>query len=281
MVNIGYRAARLQGKLNRFLYQRFLPRIINSPVEQSQTISASVCAFSCQRDLPEQVASLRSFLRHVGIPKRFTIISDGSYSEQSLKLLSKIHACVEVVPLQKFAIARLPQAVYDYAEQNPLGKKLAAILSIPIVETTLYVDSDILFFAGAKDLVTLVAADDGQSYYLPDAAQALDTRLLKDESETINPVNSGFIVLKNRLDWTLAIERLLALKEPPNYFGEQTMVHLTMHQNNALPLCSQQYIVARDDEFIYRDRYAGDNIALRHYVSPVRHKFWLSLQNLL
>jgi hypothetical protein len=32
-----------------------------------------------------------------------------------------------------------------------------------------------------------------------------------------------------------------------------------------------------DDQFSWRDRYAGARLALRHYVNPVRHKFWTSL----
>jgi hypothetical protein len=281
MVNIGYRLARLQGRFNRALYRQFLPQIVRSLIVQDREIPAAVYALSCERDLPEQVASIHSFLRHVGIPQKFTIISDGSYTEASIKLLYKIHPCLEVIPFQEFAETRLPQAVYDYAEQNPMGKKLATLLSIPIAGATIYADSDILFFAGAKELINLVTANDRHSYYLPDAAQALDLRLLKDESEKINPVNGGLILLKNRLDWSLAMERFLSLKESPNYFTEQTMVHLTMHQNNALPLGSEQYIMTRDDEFIYPDKYAGNKIVLRHYVSPVRHKFWFSLQNLL
>ena len=36
-------------------------------------------------------------------------------------------------------------------------------------------------------------------------------------------------------------------------------------------------VLQLDDQFVYSDRYAKPAIALRHYVNPVRHKFWTSL----
>ncbi|MDY6781746.1 MAG: hypothetical protein SW833_04185 [Cyanobacteriota bacterium] len=281
MVNFGYRFARAKGKFNRSLYSKILPQLVRRPIPQTRTVPISAYALSCERDLPEQVASIRSFLRHVGIPTTFAIISDGSYTQNSLNLLEQIHPCVKIIPLTQFAGTDLPQAVYTYAKQNPMGKKLAAILSIPVVGSTLYIDSDILFFPKAAELVELATARDRKSYYLPDETHALDERILKNDSEKVHPVNGGFILFKDNLDWSLAMERFLAMKTAPNYFTEQTMVHLTLHENHALPLCPRSYIMARDDEFIYRDRYAGDTIVLRHYVSPVRHKFWFDLTHLL
>jgi hypothetical protein len=35
-----------------------------------------------------------------------------------------------------------------------------------------------------------------------------------------------------------------------------------------------RYVLQLDDQFIYPDCYAGSQIVLRHYVNPVRHKFW-------
>jgi hypothetical protein len=52
------------------------------------------------------------------------------------------------------------------------------------------------------------------------------------------------------------------------------LVHLTMHYNHAKPLCTKRYVLSVDDQFIYPDKYAGKEIALRHYLNDVRHKFW-------
>ena len=55
------------------------------------------------------------------------------------------------------------------------------------------------------------------------------------------------------------------------------MTHLTMHTNCALPLDDRKYVLQLDDQFVYPDRYAGRDLALRHYVNPVRHKFWTTI----
>ncbi len=274
MVNLGYRAARLKGKLGRALYTRCLSRW--APVAHNgRPLAAQVYSLSCERDLPEQVASITLWLRHVGVPQQYTVISDGSYTAASMELLHRLHPCVRVVPLVDFARPDLPAAVFRYAALNPMGKKLAVLLSLPLTEPTVYTDSDIVYFPAARALAALLEQADGQNYYLADASPSFDRRILHSEAEAADPINGGFIVLKRSLDWQLALQRFLALEEPPNYFTEQTMVHLTLHRDGAQPLERQRYIMELDDEFVYRDRYAHcPRVILRHYVNPVRHKFW-------
>jgi hypothetical protein len=50
-----------------------------------------------------------------------------------------------------------------------------------------------------------------------------------------------------------------------------------MHANRAAALDPRKYVLQADDQFIYHDRYAGSSISMRHYVNPVRHKFWAAL----
>lgn len=273
MVNIGYHAARMQGKTIRSMYQAGLPWLVKFPIEQTRAIPVAVYAFSCERDLPEQVASIRSFIRFVGVPDSFTVVSDGSYSTESRHLLSKISSCVNVLDLKSIVSNNLHRFIYDYANQHPLGKKLATLMSIPIKKPTIYADSDILFFPGANTIINIANLIDRKPWYLPDCAFALDDRLLND-SERVASVNSGFMLLKQPLNWEMPLERLKRLAGISNYFTEQTIVHLAMHNNQALPLCSSKFIVALDDQFIYSDKYADNSIALRHYVNPVRHKIW-------
>jgi hypothetical protein len=52
---------------------------------------------------------------------------------------------------------------------------------------------------------------------------------------------------------------------------------LCMHANGAVPFDPRKFVLQADDEFVYRDRYAGRSIALRHYVNQIRHKFWTPL----
>ncbi|TYQ25963.1 hypothetical protein PseudUWO311_13535 [Pseudanabaena sp. UWO311] len=278
MVNIGYHAAKIQGNFLRSIYKSSLSNLVSFPIAQERQVPIKVYALSCERDLPEQVASLRSFLRYVGIPKAFTIMSDGSYTEESIKLLRRVHPCVDVQLLTKFQRDDLPQSVYEYASQQAMGKKLAALMSIPIEEATLYTDSDILFFQGASDLAELATAlEDVHTYYLPDCKSSLDKRLIYEDIEQQNPINAGFILFKKTLNWDVSVQRLASLKEPPNYFSEQTIVNLTIKLNKGNALAREKYIMNVDDQFMYSDKFVSKQIAMRHYVSDIRHKFWQSV----
>ncbi|MEA5513215.1 hypothetical protein [Nodularia sp. UHCC 0506] len=276
MVNIGYHAARIQGKFNRQRYKSKISQTVKSSIKTTQNVPLSVYSLSCERDLAEQVASIRSFISNVGIPKTFTVISDGSYTNLSCQLLCSIHPCVEVIPIHKFIKTDLPQCVSDYAQVHPMGKKLSALMSILIDGATIYTDSDILFFPGGIDLVELANLDSQVCHYLPDCSNSLDSRILYEDMEKINPVNAGFILFKHELDWSFAIKRLANLVGTPSYFTEQTIVHLTIHHNRGVPLCSQKYVMNVNDQFIYPDKFASKKIAVRHYVSDIRHKFWMS-----
>ncbi len=279
MVNIGYHSARIQGKVNRYLYKSKIARTVKVTIDKTQKVPLSVYALSCERDLAEQVASIRSFITNVGIPEKFTVISDGSYTDLSCQLLRSIHPCVEVVPIDKFIKPDLPQCVSDYAQVHPMGKKLSALMSIPVDGATIYTDSDILFFPGGIDLVELAQLDSQVCHYLPDCSNSLDSRILYEDTEKVNPVNAGFILFKHELDWSFAIKRLANIPGTPSYFTEQTIVHLTIHHHHGVPLCSEKYVMNVMDQFIYPDKFSSQEIALRHYVSDVRHKFWMNVYN--
>jgi len=276
LINFQYRLARMQGYATCSMYRTALPWIVKRPILQSQKLGMRVYSFSCDRDLPEQVASIRSFIRYVGIPDKFTVVSDGSYSSASCELLRQINPCVEVVDFAKFIKKDLPQSVYAYANIHPLGKKLAVLISLPVHEVTIYADSDILFFPGAKELLNITNSSDLRPKYLLDCATALDTRLLDRNSENFAPVNSGFMLLQKPLDWEIPLKRLAQLPETGNYFTEQTSLHLAMHYNQGVALPPEKFVVNRDDEFIYQDKHCSSKVALRHYVGPIRHKFWVS-----
>jgi hypothetical protein len=228
--------------------------------------------------LPEQIASIRSFLRHVGRPRSFTVASDGSHSRQSIHLLEQTDRSV-LVRIPAKPPSSWPDKFQQYLGTHPTGKQLALIMSLPCDGPALYMDSDVRFFAAAADLLERAAAAEVPAYYLADCQFAGDRRLLREPSEQMQPVNTGVLLLFKKLDWSASISRFLELEGPPDFFTNQTMTHLTMHRNRALPFDPAKYVLQLDDQFGLADRYAGPGLVLRHYVNPVRHKFWKSLRD--
>jgi hypothetical protein len=245
-----------------------------APPRPARTFPAlAVVSFSGERDVPEQVASIRSFLAHVGEPARWTVVSDGSHTPGSRVLLSGLHACVAVLALDDAVGAASDPAVARYARRHAMGKKLALELSLPVERPTLYVDADVLFFGGGRELGELVDGGDRRPRYLQDCGPYFDPRLLA-RGEARRPVNGGAFLLWRPLDWQPALARLRRLRGAAGFFTEQTLLHLAMHASGARPLDAERYVVSRRDEHSPADAFAGRHIVLRHYTTPVRHKFW-------
>ncbi len=96
MPNYGYHLARAEGKMTRGLYGALLPTILRRELPKGVPLSFEVVTYSGEKDLPEQVASIRSFLRYVGRPNRLTIVSDGTLSGPSIQLLTSLDPSVSV-----------------------------------------------------------------------------------------------------------------------------------------------------------------------------------------
>jgi hypothetical protein len=264
----------------RRAYRAQLAAVADAAPDGPPALPASVYSLSSEAHLPEQVASLVSLLTNLGVPERFTVVSDGSHTPASRALLEGVHPCVSVVDHRDFVSRELPDTVRRYATEHAFGKKLAVELSIPVDGPTLYADDDVLYFPAAdgalRDL--LGRGHLGKPFFLPDCDDVfLDRRMLDDLAEADGPVNGGFMVLGRPLDWTSALTRFERLGGDTGYFSEQTALHLAMHASGGLPLDPRRFVVTGDDRWALHDRYVGGDVALRHYVLPTRFKFWLQV----
>jgi hypothetical protein len=275
--NVPYHLARLQGQIVRDLYRTALPMIIRRAVSPPRELELEVYAYSGENTLPEQVASIRSFLTYAGRPLRFMVVSDGSYTAKSTDLLEKIDNCVRVQREPPQLPPDLPEKTRSYLINHHTGKQLALIMSLPQNGPALYTDSDVLFFSGAREIADLVQTRSASAFYQADYQFSGDERLIIGTMEKQNAVNTGFLLLFRKLDWSLALGRLQAMQGEPNFFTNQTVTHLCMQANAARPFDPSKFVLQVDDQTTYRDQYAGPSLAMRHYVNPVRHKFWTSL----
>ena len=276
MPNYGYHLARVQGGATRRAYEAMLPQVVRQAVRAAADLPLEVFSYSGAAALPEQVASIRSFVRNAGRPKAFNVVSDGTYSQRSVELLRRADPSVVVSQARDWTPANVPSNVLSYLREHPTGKQLGLIMALPVDRPAFYVDSDVLFFPGAKDIRPLLSIEDVSALYLADCQLSADERLFRSAAEKESPVNTGVLLLFRKLDWSLSIERFRELNAAPTFFTNQTMTHLTMHANGARPFDPAKFVLQLDDQFIYPDAYARPEVALRHYVNPVRHKFWTS-----
>src|SRR4051794_467846 len=95
-MNLGYHAAVQRGRAVRAAYVSVLPMIMRRRFATGPSIQADAYTYSGAAQLPEQVASLRSFLAHVGVPRRLVVVSDGSHGPEDLSLLRRVHPAIEI-----------------------------------------------------------------------------------------------------------------------------------------------------------------------------------------
>jgi hypothetical protein len=269
--------AQAEGGVARAAYRAALGRLAARPVAAPRAVACHLVTFSGEEALPEQVASLRSFLAHAGRPWSATVVSDGTHRPAARRLLEAIDPVVRVVDVEDVALPELPAAVRAYAARAPLGRKLAVELALPLRgERTLYADADVLFLRGAGVLARLVEDPVGAPRFLLDPEPYLDDRLSPGDRHA--PVNSGALLVHRPLDWAPGLRALAALgPAPERWHTEQTVLHLAVHASGGVPLDPARFVVQTDDMRSLRDRHANPAVALRHYTTPVRHKLWCRL----
>src|SRR6266480_2660201 len=136
MWNVGYHLGRVRGGVARETYRMLLPMIVRRRIDPPQTLDLDVFAYSNEAMLPEQVASIRSFLKYGGRPNRFTIVSDGTHRPRSLSLLQQIDSCIRLAEACVFS----PRSSFsrDSFWNPPTCKKVALIMILPLVRLALY-----------------------------------------------------------------------------------------------------------------------------------------------
>jgi hypothetical protein len=289
-VKPAYHIARYQALGIRKLYSHRLKAIARRRVESAGELGRDVVYFSSRKDLPEQVASIRSLFRHVGRPPQVIVVSDGSHSAEERDLLRSLGDPVSVVDYAEFTSDELPDVVGDYARTHAFGKKLGVLMSLPLGGPAMYVDSDILFFPGASSAEAREAFSRPGVWYLPTPEVTfIDQRLIRSPDETARPANAGFLFCDRRLRWEEGLARIP--ETPPTGENgdalaqavgdvEQTLVHLAIHHSGAQPLPASLFQLRIDDQFLYRDHTPWRTAAMRHYTNTVRNKFWLAVARL-
>lgn len=238
-------------------------------------IPATLLGFCGRRDLPEQVASWRSFQRWVGRPRRVVLVSDGTLSEPDFSLLRRLEPRVEIKSLAEFGGATASEAMQRYAASQPMGRKLWVMRAMDSLAPVIYADSDILYFPPAAEIAAPRFWEAAEPSYLLDPYPSLDHRLAAAEAERILPVNGGFVVVRQPLDWGEPMRRFEALAGEPAFFSEQTLLHLAIRLGGGKPLDPARYVLRNEDQWAATDWYSGPEVALRHYISSLRHKMWL------
>lgn len=255
--------------------------IVKRRATTPRELEASVYSYCGAGSFLDQVVTLRSFLRGIGAPKRFTVVSDGTLTASHREQLRANHPCVECRELRELDVAPPPALAALVEEKMPgyfFAPKLLLLLAISLhPEPAIYSDSDVLFFPSPDVSPLLDFAD--ELWYLKDCLWSLDPPLLApefaNEGAGIAPVNAGFGLYGRKVQWEDALGPLRRFGGTPEHVSEQTIIHNMMHFNNAHQLPSDRFLLEVADKGLRPEPAQKAGVVLRHYVAAVRHKMWL------
>ena len=248
----------------KLFLKNFHPQWLNKIAPE---INATVICFSGAAQFADQLLSLSSFYLNVGIPVCYKIYSDGSHSEEQIAELNAI----QNVKVFNLAIFKLPmQAVTKF----PTLKKIEILDQTVIKRTTIFTDSDVLYF---KEFSKYVSTITQRNWYLVDESfNYFDEDYLKNANKGNSPLNLGLLILNTQVDWNPVINYIKNRfkKGVLSYWSDQTAAHMLALKQNFKSLPVNDFVVGGHDNFTFGSAVNYNSIAVRHFVGPVRHKMW-------
>jgi hypothetical protein len=172
-------------------------------------------------------------------------------------------------------------ALVSFAEKNPMGLKLAAILQVlDSGKPVIYCDTDVIWYDDPYPVVKqYIERDDFELAMSEDFQPAYDAALIEKAGlQTLDQSPffcAGILLIKNLTARSAAIlERLLMIAaQESNHFSEQTIFALLNRESGNIALDKNKFLLKTEDQFEIKPRSLPD-VTARHYIGPVRHLFW-------
>jgi hypothetical protein len=255
------------GRHNQFSFLKWQSHHLPISSKESDYV---VVSFSGSKWFADQLYSLYSFYINVGKPESWLIYDDGTYSEAQITALQQIER-VTVSRLEQSA-TRLP---IEPLQKFPTLKKVEIVARHIPGKKTILTDSDVIFY---NNFSKLINGDSEGNYFLVDEGNAyFDKDFLLQYSNIQHPFNFGLLLLQGGFD----MEPVFAYIENRyktgmlGYWSDQTAFQkLVMGDPGFKPLHKEQFKVGGKDAFTFSHCVNYNEIALRHFVGPVRHKMW-------
>lgn len=233
-------------------------------------INYDLVSFSGAKAFADQLLSIYTFYRNVGKPVSWKIYSDDTYSQEQILALESIEG-VKVLPF-RFDAEVLPSTALS---KYPTLKKVEILNQLNYSRTTVFTDSDILFYPSFKKYIDLI---NQKNWYLVDEGNGYFDNELFTEYPVINhPFNFGLLVINEQPDLRILNEYIASRinANQLNYWSDQTGFQLMIIKNKSFePLPKEEFKVGGNDSFRLSHCVDYNKIALRHFVGPVRHKMW-------
>lgn len=231
-----------------------------------------VISFSGVSSFEDQLLSIYSLLINVGLPLSWTLYSDGSYTQQHIDVFKKEFPFIIIKNWNEGDKYLVNKYLHEYSKVCNLYKKINLIASHYSDHQLMYVDSDIIFY---QNMLSYINSEllDTHFWYVPDAIGSVK-KYFTLKPYDIYTLNSGLLFFNKHLNVGNIFEYLESLNGDYNYFSEQSSFDYAFKKQHAKILDPRQFIVDSSDQFDFSAKFRPDEIAMRHYTTPIRHKIW-------
>ncbi len=244
-----------------------IPKLTNTKATEIELV-----AFVNAASFPDLLLSMLSFINAVGMPRKWTLYADDVFTQEQKVIFDKLPFVV--IKRWSDEVAKEEQSKYSKKWQL---RKFAAFASHRVNGTTIYIDSDVLFYPLFNQYLNEFKS---HNWYLPEPNEAnnIDPELgvLFDFKKEMYTVNAGFLIANTPLDWRkgLAYIDYCIKTEKDHYFLDQSAMNLMYyHDKQARVLDPRVFHISANDHFRI-SALATEQFAIRHYVGLIRHKMW-------
>jgi len=263
---------RKQAEWHKKAFRKLITTKGHLKIHGEKELNHEIISFSGNSTFEDQLLSIYSFVSYAGIPARWTIYSDKTYTREEKKWFKTLFPFVSILDWDIYDHYQKNNLIKEYLTVCNLAKKINIIIGHPYNGQTFYLDSDILIYKNFSYYLNSTEINTGL-WYVPDALENISAHF-KTNNESIFSLNSGFLTLNNQFDPSGIFDYLESLNGNYGYFSEQSAFEYAFKKQEAKPLDPRQFIIDTTDQFDFSIKYNPDSIAMRHYTSPVRHKMW-------
>jgi hypothetical protein len=264
------------------LYRRLLRLLPSPPARPKPPLPLTLLTFggAGHRVMIEQLLA-SVYIAWPRLP-RVRVISDGSLPVAAMaRALSWWPGACEVA-LWTDCVTALPAAdrehIVRFAEREPMGRKLAAVVATAAAGPTLYCDADVLWFRFPPTLDQLLAAPAPAMVMSEDPYPAYDPALVPDRLPhlAVPPYScAGLLYAAGDFLGAGGAEDFLAdAAEHGVGITEQTILAEINYRLGGRHWPVSEIALMENDRFSLGPSFRGRGWAARHYVGQVRHLFW-------
>ena len=169
-------------------------------------------------------------------------------------------------------------ALARFAEREPMGRKLAAVVASAAAGPTVYCDVDVLWFRLPERLEPLLGAGGTRLVMSQDYQPAYDPFLVPDRLSALAAPPffcAGFLFATGDLLGACELGELLEYAARSGFgLTEQTILAEANRQLGGEHWTLEEVCLDCADRFSLGPSFLGRRWAARHYVGSVRHIFW-------